>query len=211
MTYSRQHPWEKIYAQDGRVFTDLLPAFHAAVDTFSKSGCQKILDLGCGNGRHTVGFARAGFQTTGLDISDTGLSITRDWLLEAGVSANLLRGDTRHILPLSGNSFEGLFSTQVIHHALLEEIQLTIREIWRVISPGGLAFISVAGRTHSDTAYEEIEPGTFLPLDGSEKGLPHHIFSEKELRQEFNYFEILEIDSRDHGRVLIIWVRKPSA
>ena len=208
MANFKQHPWELIYARDGRVFTDLLPAFHAAVDTFSKSGCQKILDLGCGNGRHTVGFARVGFHTTGLDISETGLSITRDWLLEAGVYADLLRGDARHFLPFRENSFEGLFSTQVIHHALLEEIRQTIREIWRVISPGGLAFVTVAGRKHPDTTYKEIEPGTFMPLEGDEKGLPHHIFSLEELRQEFENFEIMEINPRDDGKVLIILVRK---
>ncbi len=111
--------------------------------------------------------------------------------------------------PILSDSFEGLFSTQVIHHALLAEIRQTIREIWRVIVPGGLAFVTVAGRTHSNLSYEEIEPGTFLPLEGSEKGLPHHIFSEERLAKAFDRFEVLDLGPRDGGKVLAIWVRKP--
>ena len=207
---SEQHPWEKIYQRDGRVFNEMLPAYHQAVDRFTKHQCNKILDLGCGNGRFVVGFIQEEFDVVGFDISPTGLSLTRDWLQEKNLQADLVCGDTRHHLPFQDNSFQGLFSTQVIHHALLIEIRLTIQEIWRVIKPGGLAFISVAGKLHQDTDYKEIEPGTYLPLEGDEEGLPHHIFTEVELRAEFSDFEIMDLDPRDQGRVLIIWVRKPS-
>ena len=209
MSNYAEHPWEKIFVSEGRVFTDLLPAFHQAVDRFSTAGIRKVLDLGCGNGRHCVGFAQANFQVTGMDISLMGLDLTRSWLGEANLQADLLCGDAREDFPILSNSFEGLFSTQVIHHALLAEIRQTIREIWRVIVPGGLAFVTVAGRTHSNLSYEEIEPGTFLPLEGSEKGLPHHIFSEERLAKAFDRFEVLDLGPRDGGKVLAIWVRKP--
>ena len=76
------------------------------------------------------------------------------------------------------------------------------------MTPGGIGMVSVAGRIHADTQYQEIEPGTFVPLDGSERGLPHHIFSEKELRKEFSSFEILESGPRDSGRVQMIRFKK---
>lgn len=207
---SEQHPWEIIYQRDGRVFREMLPAYHRAVERFSKQQCHKILDLGCGNGRFVVGFSLEEFDVVGFDISPTGLSLTRDWLWEKNLQADLVCGDTRHKLPFQDNSFQGLFSTQVIHHALLIEIRKTIQEIWRVIKPGGLAFISVAGKLHQDIKYKGIEPGTYIPLEGDEEGLPHHIFTEAELRVEFSDFEILDLDPRDQGRVLTIWVRKPS-
>ena len=207
---SDQHPWEKIYQRDGRVFSEILPAYHQAVDRLSKHNCKKILDLGCGNGRFIIAFSLEEFNMVGFDISPTGLSLTRDWLKEKGIQADLVRGDTRHALPFQDNSFPGLFSTQVIHHALLPEIRQTIQEIWRVIKPGGLAFISVAGKLHLDINYKEIEPGTYIPLEGDEKGLPHHIFTKIELRAEFSNFEIMDLGPRDQGRVLAIWIRKPS-
>jgi predicted SAM-dependent methyltransferase len=101
-----------------------------------------------------------------------------------------------------------LISTQVIHHALLVEVRRAIREIWDVLSEGGIAFVTVPGQKDKDVAYREIEPGTFIPLDGPERGLAHHFFSEEELRQEFALFKIEEIGLRDRGKVIAMWVKK---
>ena len=205
---SDKHPWEVIYARDGRVFNELLPAFHEAAQKFNEHLCSRILDLGCGNGRHVIGFSKLGFEVVGFDISPSGLDLTDSWLQEENLPSALIRGDYRHGLPFKDNSFQAIFSTQVIHHAVLDEIRYAIKEIWRVLQEDGLAFITVAGKTHSTSSYEEIEPGTYIPLDGDEKGLPHHIFSKDEIRIEFSNFQILEITSRAEGRVTAIWIKK---
>ncbi len=208
---SNKHPWDDIFATDGRVFTELLPVFHETVKRFSDNQIHNILDLGCGNGRHVLSFRKNGFNVTGFDRSPTGLKLTRDWLAEEGLTANLVEGDGRYNLPFQTAAFQGLISTQVIHHALISEIRLTISEIWRVLDDEGLAIITVAGKRHHDLAYQQIEPGTYLPLNGPEKGLPHHIFAEDELCQEFRKFKILELSPRDNGRVLAIWIKKTTA
>lgn len=208
---SNDHAWEKIYAKDGRVFTELLPIFHEASKKFTGNQTRKILDLGCGNGRHVIAFQKLGFDVTGFDISMTGLALTSAWLIEENLEGSLVAGDGRHSLPFRSTSFDGLISTQVIHHALLSEIRHTILELYRVLSVGGLALVTVAGQIHQDTIYEEIEPGTFVPQDGSEAGLPHHIFTNDEIHLEFKEFDILEISPRDNGRVIAIWLKKETA
>ena len=205
------HAWERIYAKDGRVFTKLLPIFHEAASKYSENQTRNILDLGCGNGRHVVALQQLEFDVVGFDISLTGLELSREWLLEEKLAVKLVSGDGRQKLPFRSSSFDGLISTQVIHHALISEIRLTISEIWRVLSDGGLALITVAGRIHQDTTYQEIEPGTFVPQDGSEAGLPHHIFTDDEIRREFQDFDILEISPRDNGKVIAIWLKKETA
>ena len=35
------------------------------------SGAERILDLGCGNGRHSLAFAKKGFDVVGIDLSET--------------------------------------------------------------------------------------------------------------------------------------------
>jgi hypothetical protein len=42
---------------------------------------------------------------------------------------------------------------------------------------------------------EEIEKGTFLPLEGEEKGILHHHFTEEELRELFK--NIVELHFRE--------------
>ena len=205
---SVEHPWEMIYREEGRVFGEPFPRFWDVVEAYREQGCSKILDLGCGNGRHVVHLVKEGFAATGLDISRTGLGLAQEWLEEEGLRAGLVEADLLYPLPFGDGFFDGLLSTQVIHHAMLAEVLRTIGEIWRVLAPGGLAFVSVAGRIHGDTEYVEIEPGTYLPRTGSEAGLPHHIFDEEGLRKAFGGFEIEYLERRDEGRVIVVMGRK---
>lgn len=155
---SAEHPWEKIYKKDGRIFPEPFPRFHEVVDLFVEHACSDILDLGCGSGRHTVHLALVNFKTFGLDISSSGLGLTQEWLREKGLESRIVLSDFRHPLPFRDESFSGVFSTQVIHHARIAAVRLAIREIWRVLSSGGVAFISVAAGK-DDEEFVEIEPG----------------------------------------------------
>ena len=58
-------------------------------------------------------------------------------------------------------------------------------------------------------AFDEIEPGTFVSKPGPERGLPHHIFDEDEIQDEFSDFLVQEVSLRAEGKVLAIWAMKP--
>ena len=203
------HPWETIYRKNGRVFPEPFGRFDEVVDVFRAHGCSLVLDLGCGSGRHVVHLARQGFRSVGLDISPTGLHLAQAWMREEGHDASFTLGDTRQPLPFRDGSIEGVLSTQVIHHARITSVRLAIREIRRVLVPGGLAFVTVSGRKDAGLEFEEIEPGTFVPIAGPEAGLPHHIFTVEELRAEFEDYQILDVSVRAEGAVLAVLARKP--
>jgi SAM-dependent methyltransferase len=205
----KKHPWEAIYATDGRVFEEPFPGFDEVVRIFKQNRCKRILDLGCGSGRHSVHLASEGFSVLGADIAQSGLKLADRWAHEAGLKLPFIQADTRVGLPFAAAAFDGVLSTQVIHHALLAQIQRTIKGIQRILAPGGVAFITVASRKDEGIQFEEVEPGTLIPMTGSEAGLPHHIFDEEELRYEFRTFRILDLTSRADGKVLAIWVRNP--
>jgi SAM-dependent methyltransferase len=203
-----EHPWERIYQKEGRLFGEPFPRFMEVVRVFRQNDCKRILDLGCGNGRHVLHLAKQGFTITGLDISPTGLGLAQEWLKEEGKRASLVQADIAYPLPFRDGAFDGLLSTQVIHHARLAVVQRTIDEIWRILAPGGLAFVSVAGQIHDDTEYVQIEPDTYLPQTGWEAGLPHHIFDERRLREAFEAFRVEFVERRDGGKVVAILARK---
>lgn len=205
---SSDHPWDKIYKSEGRFFPEPFPGFNEVVQLFKDHGCSEILDLGCGSGRHLVHFAKEGFKAIGLDISPTGLHLTREWVDEEGLEAGLVLADMREPLPFRDSSFNGLLSTQVIHHARIAGVRSAIQEIWRVLVSGGVAFVTVSGRK-DEVESEEIEPGTIVPRTGPEKGLPHHIFSEETLKKEFHDFYLMDFSIRAEGKVLVIVARKP--
>jgi SAM-dependent methyltransferase len=203
------HPWEEIYKREGRVSLDPFARFGELVEAFREHDCRRILDLGCGSGRHVVHLAKEGFQLVGADLSSTALHLAQAWLCEESREAALALVDARQPLPFRSSSFEGVLSTQVIHHARIAEVRTAIREIWRVLAPGGVAFVTVSGRKDAGIEFEEIEPGTFVPLTGPEAGLAHYIFSVEDLRAEFQAFDILELSIRAEGAVLAVLARKP--
>jgi SAM-dependent methyltransferase len=205
---SSDHPWDKIFKAEGRFFPEPFPRFNEVVQIFKDHGCSEILDLGCGSGRHLVHLNRNGFKATGLDISATGLHLTREWVDEEGLEADLVLADTREPLPFCDDSFNGVLSTQVIHHAQIAGVRNAIQEIWRVLVSGGVAFVTVSGRK-DEVESEEIEPGTIVPKTGPEKGLPHHIFSEETLKKEFQDFHLKDLSVRAEGKVLAVLAMKP--
>jgi SAM-dependent methyltransferase len=205
---SNDHPWDEIFKSEGRFYPEPFPRFNEVVQIFKDHGCSEILDLGCGSGRHLIHLAQEGFKAVGLDISPTGLRLTHEWMDEEGLEADLVLADMREPLPFREGSYNGLLSTQVIHHARIAGVRSAIQEIWRVLVSGGVAFITVSGRK-DEGELEEIEPGTIVPLTGPEKGLPHHIFSKQELREEFQDFDLMDFSVRAEGKVLAVLVRKP--
>ncbi len=54
---------------------------------------KRILDIGCGTGRHAIELARRGYRVTGLDLSESQLRQARRKAAEAGVSVEFERRD----------------------------------------------------------------------------------------------------------------------
>lgn len=55
----------------------------------------KVLDVGCGTGRHSVELTKRGYTVTGIDLSSSLLDRARQKAAAAGVSATFLRRDAR--------------------------------------------------------------------------------------------------------------------
>jgi SAM-dependent methyltransferase len=143
-----------------------------------------------------------------MDISLSALLLVKEWAQDEKLKSTVINADMRIAFPLGDGVFDGVFSTQVIHHARIDDIRQSIREIYRVLGVGGLAFVTVSGRVDHGIGHQQIEAGTYIPLSGSEKGLPHHIFNEEELRAEFKQFRIEDFSLRAGGKILAVLARK---
>src|SRR5207245_4449387 len=67
----------------------------------------RILDLGCGAGRHSIGLAQRGYRVTGLDLSAPLLAEARKAARGAGVKATFVQGDMRRL------RFRGAFDAAI--------------------------------------------------------------------------------------------------
>ena len=195
--------WDQIY-EASRSKTELPhPEIQGVLDLFNRHQVRRVLDLGCGTGTHLVACAKNGYDTWGLDSSAVGLASAILRLGKMKLSAHLTLHDMQN-LPYPDSFFDALISVQVIHHNRLEAIRQTVSEITRVVRPKGLIWITVpVSQNEASKLQEEVEPGTFVPLDGPEKGLLHHYFEKSEMAPLFASFEVLglDVDSTNHFSV----------
>jgi len=195
-----RNPWDHIFARQGRVFTEPHEDMPEIIRRLKERGAVTVLDLGCGTGRHVVLLAGRGFSVFGLDASPEGIGEARRWLAEEGLAADLRVQSMAEKLPYDDSSIDAVVSVQALHHADAATIRKTVGEISRILKKGGFLFVTVPKLRNQGRAFEELEPNTCLPLNGPEKGLPHHYFSPEELREVFGEYDIedIHLDARNH-------------
>lgn len=192
--------WEKIYEGGKLLKTEPHDEIENIIKIFRSNKANRILDLGNGGGRHLIYLARKGFDVYGLDSSPTGLAFTLSCLADENLVAHLTLSDMEK-LPYDDHYFDAIISVQVIHHNMVSGIRNTINEIQRVLVDNGLIWITMpVSKNEPSKRQKEVEPGTFVPLDGIEKGLPHHYFPKDEIPGLFSECSILDlhVDNTNH-------------
>jgi 2-polyprenyl-3-methyl-5-hydroxy-6-metoxy-1,4-benzoquinol methylase len=69
--------WNKIFKKEGKVFIGVQEDIPKILALFKKHNVNRILDLGCGSGRHVIYFAKKGFDVYGIDVAKEGIKITK--------------------------------------------------------------------------------------------------------------------------------------
>lgn len=212
--------WNKIFKKHGKVFLKPQEDISRIVKEFKKHKFKRILDLGCGTGRHLVYLAKKGFEVYGIDIAEEGIRQTKQCLKREKLHVNLKIGSIYKRLLYKNDFFDAVISTLTIHHQKIENIRKTIREIERILKPGGFVFITVRKRKFSKfypagaiiekhgsqkTKYKVIAPNTYVPLSGGEKGLVHYLFNKKTIKKEFKNFKLDKIWTDLEKRHYCFW------
>jgi len=199
MKYNKNR-WDQIFQNEGRVFENPHEDIPRLIPCFRARGVKRILDLGCGSGRHIVYLAKHNFEVYGIDASPVGIKLAKRWMEDEKLTASLIIGSIYNKLPYADAFFDAVISVQVIHHNTAGNIRRLIAEIWRVLQPEGLFFATVPIYKNQAERFRQIEENTFVPLDGREEGIPHYCFDEERIRKFLSAFKLLDIhvDSKSH-------------
>ncbi|MCD6233205.1 class I SAM-dependent methyltransferase [bacterium] len=130
------------YNKIAREFSDsrwkVWPEMEFLFNDYIQEG-DKVLDLGCGNGRFYSLLKTKGIDYIGVDVSEELVKIAR----KRYSGANFQVADALN-LPFSDNYFNKVYSIALLHHIPSEKMRLKfLRETRRVLMEGGLFILTV--------------------------------------------------------------------
>src|SRR3954447_5651040 len=125
-----------------RARTAYAPWMDSALDYAGARGLR-VLDVGCGQGIDVARYALAGAHATGIDLTPRPVALARSHTAALGLEAEIVQGDAE-TLPFADATFDRVSSNGVLHHT--PDMPAALREIRRVLRPGGRATVIVYNR-----------------------------------------------------------------
>jgi len=143
----------------------------------------KLLDMGCGNGRHLIDALKKGFDVVGVDASIELLGISSDKIKketreEGSPKTALVRADVKR-LPLKKNSFDHVIYIAAIHHLKRGRVD-SLKEAKRVLKPRGNLLVSSWARELDRWDLDKEERDVIVPWhrdDGEVVDRFYHLYT----------------------------------
>ena len=169
---------------------------------WKKQGYTKLLDFGCGLGRHSIFFSKQGFDVSAFDLSPDGVKHTQDWTKHEMLNIDVKVSDMLS-LPYEDEAFDCLFAYHVISHTDTNGIKAIMKEIKRVMKPQSEIYITLCSKetwSFAEAGYPKIDENTIQKTDnGAEKDVPHFYVNLDEIIALFHdiSFELIRIQHID--------------
>lgn len=160
------------------------------VNCLNEAGCKKILDLGCGSGRHSIYLNKNGFDVYASDLNCKDIRVHTDALNIKNIK---IFDHSFTDIPYEDDFFDAVLCTSTLHHAVVDDIIKGIYEVHRVLKSGGYFIFDILS-IEDDTfgIGELIEKNTFIGGRAGEEGIPHHYTSCSELKILLSMFYKIE-------------------
>jgi ubiquinone/menaquinone biosynthesis C-methylase UbiE len=161
---------------------------------------KHILEVGCGMGFDTLEFLKRGVRVTATDLTPAAVEVAKRHFDVAGYRPEAVQVANVLDLPFPDNTFDGVWACGVVHHT--GDTGKAIREIRRVLKPGGRAMISHMYRRHSWMYYLSKYGRENIEFKDEDAPVTHFVRDSEALAM-FDGFAI-EATEQDHYRCLPI-------
>ena len=129
--------WSAIYDEEDN---PLVMLEHKHFEQIMNDVCSlRVLDAGCGTGRHAISLAQRGAKVTAMDFSEGMLARARS--KPGSQAVEFVQHDLESPLPLSSQYFDRIVSGLVIDH--INDLGRFFSELRRVCKPTGFVLITV--------------------------------------------------------------------
>lgn len=182
------------------------PAVAGIAPTLARRGFRRVLDVGCGVGRHALLFAGKGFDVAAVDASRNGVDELGRIARARRVHVDACFADFT-MLPFGDETFDYVVAWNVLYHGDGEDARAAFAECRRVLRAGGLFHVTMLStRNVGFGCGREIRPDTFVVDDpASEKHHPHFYVDAAALFQMltaacFVPRSLVDVDQKPPGR-----------
>lgn len=135
---------------------------------------DRIVDAGCGGGRNLVYLLREGWEVHGVDANPAAIDEVR--ALAARLAPSIPPSNFR-VAPVERTGLPDAFADVVLCSAVLHfardhgQFEAMLREMWRVLRPGGMFFCRLASTIGLEARVEPLGQGRYRVPDGTERYL----------------------------------------
>ena len=156
--------WAEIYERDDDVnaviYQERLELVLGLVNSVALPRHRRVMEIGCGAGHATVALAEAGYRIDAIDAIQAMADATRARAARAGLASRVTSGlGDIHKLAFPDETFGLVLAIGVL--PWLASMDKPVREIGRVLEPGGYAIVTVDNRWG---LLQFVEPFTNPPL-----------------------------------------------
>ncbi len=161
---------------------------------WKEKGFKKVLDLGCGIGRHSLYLAQNGFSVDAFDLSREGLEKLAERIKKQKLKIRLQFGDMLD-LPYRQNSFDCVAAIHTIHHTDFKGLKKVVASIYKILKPGGEAFVTLLSK--EDEAWTKFASGridehTLIKSEEGETNVPHTYLEYEEMLKLLKKFTLIK-------------------
>ena len=131
---------------------------------------MRVLDAGCGGGRNLVYLLREGFDVHAVDEDPQAIVYVREMAaaLAPGLPPEQIRLDAVERMSFPDGWFDVVISNAVLHFARDDgQFEAMVREMWRVLKPGGMLFVRLASSIGMTEPMEHLGGRHYVLPDGT--------------------------------------------
>lgn len=178
---------EKVWGRSGRVGEERIKRRAEMIIAKCNIGeGKKVLEIGCGTGTLTRYLAGTGALIIATDLDERFLKFARDKVLSQEVQFQVANAETlENFLP---DSFDVVCGVSILHHL---DISLSLKNIWRVLKPGGIMAFSEPNMLNPQIAIQKNIPFIKKWLGDSPDETAFFGWRIKMMLEENNFSEIL--------------------